>query len=318
MKNNPVQAPDALMMVRPIKFGYNVETASTNSFQLNDLSLQEMEIQQNALNEFNVFVETLRKHDIEVVVFDDTPEPHTPDSVFPNNWISFHHDGTVVLYPMHAKNRRLERRGEFLLELQKKHHFDIRQILDFTKHEENGKFLEGTGSIVFDYKNNIAYANTSPRTNPELLEILSTELGCKVIQFDAHDRKGDPIYHTNVVMCIGEGFAVVCTSCIPDKNEKNQLIKSLKDTGHEIVDISIDQLSMFAGNMIEVKNKDGQPFLILSETANNSLMPEQINVLKKYATLLPIKITTIETYGGGSVRCMLAGIFLPKLEAKQT
>ncbi|CAN5439419.1 arginine deiminase-related protein [soil metagenome] len=307
------QAPNAVMMVKPVSFGFNEQTAGSNAFQQNDPMLKAMEIQEQALEEFNNFVQKLKDKNLEVIVFDDTPEPHKPDSIFPNNWISFHENGTVVLYPMQAANRRLERRSEFLITMQKDHDFDVRQILDFTHHEEDDKFLEGTGSIVFDYKNKIAYANSSPRTDMELLEDLTDTLGYTFIKFEAVDKKGQPIYHTNVIMCIGEKFAVICADCLPSDKEREMVLSSLKNSGHEVVEISFDQLLSFSGNMMEVKNKEGKSFLVLSQTAYNSLHDEQIQRLSKYAELLPIKINTIEKYGGGSVRCMLAGIFLPKL-----
>jgi hypothetical protein len=314
MQNLPNQAPEAVMMIKPVKFGYNEQTAGTNSFQQSDNSINPLEIQNKALEEFNIFVGTLRDKNIEVIVFEDTEEPHKPDSIFPNNWISCHHDGTVILYPMHAANRRLERRGEFLIDLQKEYHFDIRQILDFTKHEDNDKYLEGTGSIVFDYVHKVAYANISPRTNLELLNEVTETIGYRLFTFDAVDKNGNPIYHTNVVMCVGEKFAVVCTSCIPADEEKKLLLESLQESGHEVIDISYKQLVQFAGNMMEVKNQVGEKYLIMSSRAHNSLDHQQIKRLEKYATLLPIKIETIEKYGGGSVRCMLAGIFLQRLQ----
>lgn len=317
MDSRSGQAPEAVMMVKPVSFGFNEQTAGTNAFQQNDPFAQAIEIQDQALKEFNVFVQKLKDKKLEVVVFDDTPEPHKPDSIFPNNWISFHDNGTVVLYPMQAANRRLERRGEFLITLQKDHNFDVRQILDFTRHEEDNKFLEGTGSIVFDYVNKIAYANRSPRTDIELLEELAETIGYKLIKFEAVDKNGQPIYHTNVIMCIGEKFAVICSDCLPVEKEKEIVLSSLKNSGHEVIELSLEQLSSFAGNMMEVKNKEGKNFLILSETAYNSLNSDQIQRLSKYAELLPIKINTIEKYGGGSVRCMLAGIFLPRLFNEQ-
>ncbi|MDQ3394030.1 MAG: arginine deiminase-related protein [Bacteroidota bacterium] len=315
MQNLVNQAPDTVMMIRPVLFGFNEQTASTNSFQQKDAHISQ-EVQENALKEFNGFVARLRDENIEVVVFDDTLEPHKPDSIFPNNWISFHHDGTVVLYPMHAANRRFERRGEFLISLQKDHNFDLKQILDFSKHEDNNQFLEGTGSIVFDYINKIAYANQSPRTDIELLEQLTEAIDYSLVKFNALDKNENSIYHTNVVMCIGEKFAVICTSCIPTEEEKNLVLDSLQATGHEIIDISYVQLVQFAGNMMEVKNKDGKSYVAMSSRAFNSLSTEQRMKIEKYANPLPIDIGTIEKYGGGSVRCMLAGIFLPKLKSR--
>jgi hypothetical protein len=244
----------------------------------------------------------LKNAGIDVEVYSDTEEPHTPDSIFPNNWISFH-ENKVVIYPMLAENRRKERRDDIIKDLGK-----CAFILDLSDNEKKNKFLEGTGSIVFDYENKIAYANISPRTNKQLLDDLCSQLDYRSITFKAVDTRGADIYHTNVLMCIGEGFAVLCTDCIPDKNDREKVIRSLLDTHHEIIEIDIDQMNSFAGNMYQLFNNKGESFIVMSEQAFKSLDQEQIKKLKKFGTLLYSPLYTIEKYGGGSARCMMADV----------
>ena len=245
-------------------------------------------------------------------VVEDTDLPRKPDAIFPNNWVSFHEDGTVVLYPMCAENRRSERRMEIIEALGTE--FRIEKIVDLSHFENEGRFLEGTGSIMFDHENKIAYACLSPRTDAALFDEVSQTLGYTPISFRAVDAKGRAIYHTNVMMCIGVGFAVICLESIENAEEKETVVESLKRSGLEIIDISFEQMNKFAGNMLEVSGKNGKVFLVQSQRAFDSLRKEQIAVLEKYCELLPIPIPTIETIGGGSARCMMAEIFLPDVK----
>lgn len=293
-----------LLMIRPIKFGYNLQTAESNSFQ-QKMDMEDAEaIQTKALQEFDAFSSLLKANEIEVIIFDDTLEPHTPDSIFPNNWISVHANNELVIYPMLAENRRLERREDIISEFKNRDTV----VIDLTKFESKKMFLEGTGSIVFDYEYKIAYANSSQRTNKLLFEQLSKQLGFESILFRAVDINGNDIYHTNVLMCIGNGFAVICDSCIPDKNELNKIIDSLKFTKHEIISITYEQMNSFAGNMYQVNNSKGESFIVMSEQAFKSLNASQIKQLEQYGTLLYSPLYTIEKYGGGSARCMIAEI----------
>ncbi|MBL7844680.1 MAG: amidinotransferase [Cyclobacteriaceae bacterium] len=303
------QAPHSIMMIRPAAFGFNVQTASSNTFQQTMHDRADV-IHQRAVTEFNRMVDLLESHDIDVHVFDDSSDVIKPDALFPNNWISFHADGKIVLYPMLAENRRLERRVDIIQAIQKE--FAVHEIIDLTDEERNNSFLEGTGSLVLDYVNHVAYASRSARTDENLAVRLCERLGYKPVIFDAVDKTRQAIYHTNVVMCLGEKFAVVCLDAIHSESEQEILLGSLAVTGHKVVAISYDQLGAFAGNMIEVKSRGGESFVLLSERAFHSLLPGQVDAISRFSEMIPIPIDTIETYGGGSVRCMVAGIFNPK------
>lgn len=305
------QAANALMMVRPVRFCYNAETAVDNVFQ-KQTETNEQSIQAKACQEFDSYVSVLKSKGVEVACFEDTPDPHTPDSIFCNNWISFHEDGTVVLYPMKAMNRRLERRADIVDDLDTKYGFLIKNKIDITKEEENNKFLEGTGSIVFDYINRIAYACVSQRTDKALLEQIASKIGYKAVTFQSVDENGTEIYHTNVMMCIGARYAMICAQSIRDETEREAVLKSLRDTGHEIVLLAYEQINHFAGNALVVRNQDGKNFLIVSKAGYDSLTEEQKEVIQQYDEIVPIPLTTIETNGGGSARCMIADIRLPK------
>jgi hypothetical protein len=297
-------------MVRPASFGSNPETAATNAFQ-NTQSISASEVSSKAIEEFDRMVDKLRAYDIDVMVIEDTKIPVKPDAIFPNNWISFHEDGTVVLYPMMAENRRLERTLPVLEFVNSK--FQVSQVLDYTGKEKDGEFLEGTGSIVFDYQNKIAYACRSARTHDKVFNELCTKLGFKPVLFDAVDEEGLPIYHTNVLMCVGTHFAVLCLDAIKNDNDQEIILSLMTDTNHKVVAISYAQLRSFAGNMLEVKTQAGELVVLLSEQAFNSLLPGQIDAISKHADMLPLAISTIEQYGGGSVRCMMAGVFNKKI-----
>jgi hypothetical protein len=296
------QKASQILMIRPVRFGYNEETAGSNSFQ-NKQDKNTEEIQAAALKEFEDFVAKIKSENIDVVVFDDNHDPHTPDSIFPNNWISFH-ENAIVLYPMLAENRRKERRKDIIS------HFthSASDLIDLSGKEEQLIFLEGTGSIVFDYDNHLAYANISPRTNPELLQELCTMLNYKAVLFKAVDTAGADIYHTNVLMCIGNTFAVICTECIKDAVEREKVIDSLEKTGHEVIDISYSQMNSFAGNMYQLFNKNRESYIAMSEQAYKSLSGEQVKKLEKHGKPLYSPLYTIEKYGGGSARCMMADV----------
>lgn len=303
------QAPASIAMIRPASFGSNPQTAETNAFQR--AADNQTDISKLAIEEFDLMVDKLRAHDVDVIVVEDTQTPIKPDAVFPNNWISFHADGTVVLYPMLAENRRLERANPLLKTIQSK--FLVEQVLDYSKCELEGKFLEGTGSIVFDYQNNIAYASRSARTHSEVFIEVCSVLGFKPVLFDAVDENGLPIYHTNVLMCVGTHFSVICLDAIKKDDDQEKLLELMSATNHQVVAISYEQLRSFAGNMIEVQTISGEPVVLLSEQAFNSLLPGQVHAISKHAEMLPLAIHTIEQMGGGSVRCMVAGIFNPKI-----
>jgi hypothetical protein len=300
------QAPSAVLMVRPKSFGFNPQTAGTNSFQQQSDDNAKA-ISEQTLAEFDKMVDLLRSNDIEVIVVDDTDQPLKPDAIFPNNWISFHHDGTVVLYPMLAENRRTERTNPVIKNIQQ--NFSVKKTIDLTSFENQNKFLEGTGSIVFDYSNRIAYASRSPRTNEFVLKELTEKLGFTSFVFDAVDEQGQPIYHTNVLMCIGDKFVVICLDAIQNEDDQEKLLKSFASTNRKVIAISYEQMKLFTGNIMEVKSRSGESFVLMSQRAYYSLLPGQLDAISRFTEPIPVSIPTIETYGGGSVRCMVAGIF---------
>ena len=301
-----MQNTTELLMIQPVNFGFNAETALNNSFQKN----MGGDVQQKALLEFNHFVELLRKNKVNVTVVEDTLHPATPDSIFPNNWISFHDDGKIFLYPMFAVNRRLERKDAVLNDIKNK--FSVTEIVDLTGSEMNDLFLEGTGSMVLDRENKIAYACLSPRTDEKLLIEFCKQAHYNAVTFRATDNTGVDIYHTNVMMCIAKSFAVVCLESVTNKKEKEWLLVSLTNTNKEIVDISLQQLTHFAGNMLQVINEDGELLLVMSTQAYQSLTATQIEILQKHNRIIHASLNTIETVGGGSARCMMAEVFLKK------
>lgn len=300
-------------MVRPVAFRMNEETAVNNYFQ-EDIQLQNEEVNKKAQHEFDSFVKKLESVGVNVVVVNDDPELDTPDSIFPNNWVSFHEDGTAVVYPMFAVNRRRERRMEFFEELEKRG-FKIDEVVDYTKAEEEEVYLEGTGSMILDRINQKAYCSLSPRADEGLFIEFCEDLEFTPVIFVAYqDVDGDrkPIYHTNVMMCLAEEFAVICLDSIDDAKEKKNVLKHLKEDGKEIIRISEKQIHNFAGNMLQVRGKNNKKYLVMSNTAHDSLNKDQINRIEKHCEILSADINTIETCGGGSARCMLAEVFLPK------
>lgn len=294
-----------ILMVRPYQFYYNKQTAVNNFFQSN-CSLENIPLL--AITEFDRMVEKLRAYDIKVIVIQDTPHPATPDSIFPNNWFSTHSTGILCLYPMYAPNRRAERKSTVIDFLQT--NYIIKEIKDLSYLENQGKFLEGTGSMVLDHKNKIAYGCLSERLHEDVFKNWCYQMNFQPISFRANDSKGQPIYHTNVMMCISDSYVVICLQSIIDKIEKQKLVESLLNTQKQIIEISHDQLYNFAGNMLQVFNQNGKPYLVLSETAFKNLKPAQLDRLEKLNPLLPISIPTIEAVGGGSTRCMMAEIYL--------
>ncbi|WCT10074.1 citrulline utilization hydrolase CtlX [Mucilaginibacter jinjuensis] len=306
------QSTSTILMIKPVRFGYNEQTAESNAFQTN-IDLKAEEAQVNALKEFDAFVAMLYSNGVNVIVIDDTPSPHTPDSIFPNNWISFHDNGDILLYPMQAENRRLERRKDIIRQLEES--YSVKHVIDLSHFEELNQFLEGTGSMVLDRINKIAYACLSPRTDAEVLEAFSKQENYKVLLFNSVDANNQPIYHTNVVMCIGTAFAVICLDSIKDAQEKQLVVNTLKQSGKEVIDITFEQMNQFAGNMLEVESISGEKLLVMSQKAYQSLTAEQVTILSKYARLIYADLDTIETLGGGSARCMLAEVHLPKIVA---
>ncbi len=304
---NQQQSTSHILMIRPVNFGFNEETAASNAFQ--NRNAVKDGVNEKAQEEFDRMVNTLCSNGVDVTVIDDTHEPYTPDSIFPNNWVSFHADGGIFLYPMQAENRRLERREDIIAKLEDS--FAVKHIIDLSRFEVEDKFLEGTGSMVLDRVNKIAYACLSPRTNREVLDLFCEQAGYTAICFDAADEKGKAIYHTNVLMCVGSAFAVICLDCIPNPHEKIVVKESLLSTQKEIIDISFEQMNQFAGNMLEVKNAGGENLIVMSLNAFNALSTGQKIDLGKYGKLIYSDINTIETNGGGSARCMMAEVHLP-------
>lgn len=307
------QLASAVLMIKPVRFQSNPLTAASNRFQgRNESSPEQQQIDAEA--EFDGLAAALDAAGITVVQVDDTLEPHTPDAIFPNNWISFHADGTVVLYPMEAPNRRTERRQDIIDTLAEQHGFQVREIVDLSHHEHDGHFLEGTGSLVLDRVNRIAYACLSSRTHLDTLGEFAQRLDYEVVAFDAVDRNGEPIYHTNVLMNVGEELAVICDEAIPREDQREAIIQSLAGTGHQVLTLTFDQMNSFAGNMLELRSSSGQRVIAMSEQARESLTALQLEKISTYAQIVSVPIEKIESSAGGSVRCMLAEIHLPILQ----
>ena len=295
-----------LLMVRPVRFGYNIQTAASNHFQK---FIQGRDPQASALEEFDRMVCSLKEYDIPVIVVEDTPEPETCDSIFPNNWFSTHEDGTLVLYPMLAPNRREERDPRVIKTIMEA--AGTKNVLDLSGWEEQGEFLEGTGSLVLDRKSKVAYACRSPRTSEAVLNEFCNGLGYRPIVFDAVDNSGSPVYHTNVVMSIGESFAILCKDVILSPEELSEVESCLSEAGKKVVGISYGQMCHFAGNILEVKNLRGEKFVVMSQTARDILTEDQLAVIGENSTIIPVDIPCIENIGGGSARCMMAEVVCP-------
>ena len=306
------QSTNSILMIRPNNFGYNEETALDNHYQ-NQGSL-EMNSNENAQKEFDNMVFNLRQNGISVYVFQDDDINYTPDSIFPNNWISFHEKGDVGLYPMYAENRRLERRPEVIRFLEDEG-FNIDNIVDYSSAESENKFLEGTGSMILDRENRIAYCSISKRSNEDLFIEFCEDFEFTPVLFNSYQSVGDkrlPIYHTNVMMCVATNYVVICLDSIDDKKQRKNVSNFINESGKKLIEISENQVESFAGNMLELLNDKGDSILVMSKSAENSLSEIQKNTIKKYSKIISSNINTIEVCGGGSARCMMAEIFLPK------
>ncbi len=308
-----MQITNTILMIRPVAFRMNEQTAVNNYFQ-EDLAIKNDMINKMAQKEFDDFVEVLRQNGVTVIVIEDRVETDTPDSIFPNNWVSFHDSGTVVVYPMFAENRRKERR-EDVFDVLEEQGFRIDNIIDYTAAEEEGVFLEGTGSILKDRINQKAYCALSERAHEELFIEFCEDFDCFPVIFTANQTvNGErlPIYHTNVMMAMAETFAVICTATIDDKKERKNVVEHLKKNGKEVITITEQQMHCFAGNMLQVIGADDQRLMVMSSTAYHSLRKDQIAAIEKHCKIVHSSLDTIETCGGGSARCMMAEVFLPK------
>jgi hypothetical protein len=300
-----MQTTNHILMIRPVNFSFNAETAVNNAFQV---ATPGEGAQESALAEFEGLVKVLRDNGVDVIVVDDTPDPYTPDSIFPNNWISFHEGGQICLYPMYAANRRLERKPGVIQELGRR--FTIHATLDFSSYEKEGLFLEGTGSMVLDRDRKIAYACLSPRTDKKVLQDFGEKMGYTTEVFTAVDGRGQPIYHTNVMMCVADRYVVICLDSLPVVAEREHITGTIRNSGKERIDITLEQMNHFAGNMLQVHNAKGEQLLVMSTQAYESLRPAQIARLSSFNRIIHSSLTTIETNGGGSARCMLAEVHL--------
>ena len=305
-----MQNTSSILMIRPAAFGFNEETAADNSFQRKITELTKEQLQLSVLREFDAFTESLIKKGIDVTIIEDKADPPKSDALFPNNWFSTLPDGTLSIFPMFAHSRRMEKRDDIIRFLNEK--FEVSRFTDWSELEAESFFLEGTGSMVIDHENKIIYACVSQRTHLSALEKFSRANDYNAISFRAADRKGNAIYHTNVILCIGKEFAIVCDECFVDEMEWIAVSQLLRTTNHKIVPISYEQVCAFAGNMLQLRNKKGEQFLVMSKTAYDSLTKKQLTQLQEYNELLPVDIPTIETIGGGSARCMMAEIFLER------
>lgn len=310
------QRTSTILMIRPVAFRMNEQTTSNNYYQKVLKGINKEEIADKAREEFDRFVDTLASQGIQVLIVEDDPNTDTPDAVFPNNWVSFHADGRIGMYPMFAPNRRQERREDIFARLQNECGMQVEEIVDFTEFEEHEKYLEGTGSMVLDRESRIAYASLSERTDPRALELWCEEMSFRPVAFTSYQTVGEerkPIYHTNVMMAIGKDIAIICAECIDDEVERTMVLDSLTSSGKEIIEITEDQVRRFAGNMLEVVNEEGIPYMVMSDSAFESLNPSQVERIERHNRLLHSSLDIIEACGGGSARCMMAEVFLPKI-----
>lgn len=310
------QTTDTVLMIRPARFGVNVETAKSNSFQRSNIEIDNP--QALAIREFDVLVATLRKVGVTVEVFDDTPEPWTPDAIFPGNWVSFHADRSVYLYPMQAPSRRWERRPDVIEALCRDRGYEVGHIEDLSVAELEGRYLEGTGSLVLDRVHRVVYASLSPRTDAKLLREWAAKLEYEVVSFHAVDSLGKPVYHTDVMMSLGDRFAVLCLASVPDTDERRRIQRRIEETGHEIIPVTPQQMNEFSGNVLQLGTRQGGSVLAMSMRAHRSLTPTQRDAISKFTRIVSSPVNTIEHCAGGSVRCMLAEIFLPRTRQRGT
>jgi hypothetical protein len=297
-------------MVRPAHFGFNPETAENNAFQVNDESMTPEEISNKARAEFDSLAEKLQNAGVELMIIEDTDQPLKTDAVFPNNWFSTHAHGSVILYPMYSPNRRLERREDIIEKIES--YFEVNDQTDYLEYEDQNIFVEGTGSMILDRPNQKIYACVSERSHPELLERIASDFQSELFAFEATDKNGVPYYHTNVIMALGTQVGVICLESIEDVSARDRIVQSLQSDGKEILNISRDQVEQFAGNMLEVKGEGEKNYMVMSTCAYKSLTPSQVSILEKSLIILHSDLSTIEKYGGGSARCMLAEIYLKK------
>ena len=303
-----MQTTSHILMIRPVNFAFNLETAANNTFQVrNDAN----DVQKSALKEFDDFVALLRENGVDVLVVEDTPHPHTPDSIFPNNWVSFHGDGTLLLYPMFAPSRRAERKEHVLQKIYER--FRINTKIDLSLYEKSNLYLEGTGSMVLDRENKIAFACLSPRTSKKVLDDFCNRMNYEPVSFNAVDSTGLPIYHTNVMMCVADRYVVICLDAINNADERARVTEAVENTGKEIINISYQQLNAFAGNMLQIESSDGEKLLVMSTQAYQSLTEKQVQKLNTYNRIIDAPLSVIEANGGGSARCMMAEVHLPVL-----
>jgi hypothetical protein len=303
-----MQTTSHILMIRPVAFTYNAETAVNNAFQVQSTGTDTLP---KAIKEFDDFVNVLRSNGVDVIATDDTPEPHTPDSIFPNNWVSFHEDGTLLLYPMYAVNRRAERKEHVIDRISQQ--FAVREKIDLSGYEKDDLFLEGTGSMVLDRDNRIAYACISPRTSEKVLAAFCEKMNYTAVVFDATDEKGQAIYHTNVMMCVADRYVVICLDSIKDAIQRENVATTIQQSGKLIIPITLQQMNHFAGNMLQVENNTGEKLLVMSTQAFGSMTDAQIKTLESFNRIIHSPLTTIETNGGGSARCMMAEVHLPVL-----
>lgn len=301
------QASRSVLLVRPASFGFNPETAASNAFA----SAAGEDVADAVLREFDGVAQRLSGAGVEVLVLEDTPDPAKPDAIFPNNWVSFHADGTIVLYPMESPSRQGEREPERLAALLDQHGFEVRRTVDLSHHERHGRYLEGTGSLVLDRPDRRAFASLSPRTDPHVIADFDDRLDYTTLLFAAHDRSGRPIYHTNVLLSLGARFAVLCTEAVAEEY-RPVLLDEIEATGRTIVEVDFEQLKSFACNVLELDNQAGQPVIAISAAAKSSLSPDQLKRLESFGELIDVSIPTIERVGGGSIRCMIADVHLPR------
>ena len=311
----PIYSPKTVLMVKPIQFGFNEETFATNKFQKKSNSLNSQETQEKALIEFENFTEKLKELGVNVLLYEDDKESFTPDSIFPNNWISTHTNGMIITYPMQTENRRLERRKDVVLDLFSRFNYSHLVQLEDYEEAQPPMFLEGTGSVVFDHQKRIIYAAISPRTNEELLKVLAKHLRYRIVSFSAYGAENELIYHTNVMMCVGEKFIVVGSETIAEQ-DRERVMETIRKANKAVIELTNNQVyHHFAGNMLQLRNNQDETILVMSEAAYNSLTQDQLKKLKKHNNhILSIPLTTVESIGGGSARCMMAEVYEPDLD----